>query len=329
MTLLHVEDLGVGFRTEDGEFEAISNVSFDIGAGEIVGMVGESGSGKSVTGSSLMRLLPSKAVVRGRAELDGHDLITMSEKQIRRFRGEHISMIFQEPMTALDPVLTIGTQLVETLRTHRRLDRKEAKRRAVELLTEVGIPVPEKRFHQYPHQLSGGMRQRAMIAIAVSCEPKLLIADEPTTAVDVTIQAQILQLLKKLSVDHGTAILFISHDIGVISQICERMLVMYAGQLIETGDIDSLLWNPLHPYTSGLMGAVPKVHQQGRELTGIPGQVPQLGRMPEGCRFAPRCPYAEPACGEPQELLPVPHPGPPRDVRCRRSDELDLPGALA
>jgi peptide/nickel transport system ATP-binding protein len=250
----------------------------------------------------------------------------LSPGELARARGKDISMIFQEPMTALDPLYRVGYQITETLHAHERLSRKAANARAVELLTAVGIPDPGGRAQAYPHQLSGGMRQRVMIAIAIALGPALIIADEPTTALDVTIQAQILDLLRNLSEERGTAVLLITHDLGVVAETCQRVLTMYAGQLVETASVEEALLAPAHPYTSGLLGSVPTSAQRKQELPTIRGRIPQLGSMPVGCRFRPRCPHAEDRCREPQVL--VPHGHGDRLVRCCRADELDLAGAL-
>ena len=324
--LLTVRDLSIAFRHRDGEVAITRDVSFDILPGERVGLVGESGCGKTVTGLSLLRLLPKRSVrLRGQILFDGQDLIRLSPRQLRAVRGRDISMIFQEPMTALDPVFTIGEQLSETLRAHFDISRKEARERAVEALAEVGIPAPGRRYHDYPHQFSGGMRQRVMIAMALICRPRLLIADEPTTALDVTVQAQIIDLLCRLSEETGTALLFITHDLGVVAETCSRMLTMYAGEVVEDAPTDAVLRKPKHPYTSGLLRSLPSLSPRGAPLPSIPGRVPAPDQMPSGCRFYDRCAYAMAACKGAQPMQAV---APGRLVRCWRAHQLDLPGAV-
>lgn len=323
--LLVVRDLSISFRTLLGVAHAVSGSNFTIGAGERVGMVGESGSGKSLTGLSLLGLAPSAAQVRGEVLLDGVDLLRLPKKELRRKRGQQVSMIFQEPMTALDPVFTVGQQISATFRAHHGESRSVAKERSIDLLQEVGIPEPKRRYREYPHQLSGGMRQRAMIAMALVCEPQLLIADEPTTALDVTIQAQVLDLIVKLSEERSTAVLLITHDLGVVAETCDRVLTMYAGQIVEQCSVDQALEHPQHPYTSGLLSAIPRPGVAAEDLRSIPGRVPQPVDFPSGCRFGPRCEHREEACDEPQQLLAS---GLDRLVRCRRYNELTLPSAL-
>jgi peptide/nickel transport system ATP-binding protein len=325
--LLSVQDLSVAIRTRDGEIAVTQGVSFDVGEGERVGIVGESGCGKTVTGLALLGLLPSRiSRVTGRIMLGDTNINGLPESRLRRIRGEQIAMIFQEPMSALDPVFTIGEQIGEAVRAHFKIGRREARNRSIEALRQVGIPLPERRHDEYPHQLSGGMRQRAMIAIALACEPRLLIADEPTTALDVTIQAQIIDVLVELSARSGTALLFITHDLGVVAETCERVLTMYAGQIVEDAPIDEVLVRPHHPYTSGLMRSLPSLSQPKATLPSIPGRVPPPTDMPLGCRFEPRCAHARPVCREPQPSLPA---GPHHAVRCCRFAELDLPGTVA
>ncbi|MFT3801065.1 MAG: ABC transporter ATP-binding protein [Burkholderiaceae bacterium] len=326
--LLSVENLSIHFRTQAGEVQATRDVSFAVQPGERVGIVGESGCGKTVTGLSLLGLLPpSSARLSGRIVFEGRDLLKLSAAEMRKVRGARIGMIFQEPMSALDPVFTIGEQIAETYRTHQRMSKAQARDRAVEMLASVGIPSPERRVDEYPHQLSGGMRQRAMIAIALACQPRLLIADEPTTALDVTIQAQIVDLLLDLSERTGTALLFITHDLGVVAESCTRLLTMYAGEIVEDGPIDDALLKPGHPYTSGLLRSVPRLSPRKAPLPSIPGRVPALTAMPAGCRFAPRCAHAQPPCEARQVLEAAARAD--RRVRCVRQAELDLPGALA
>jgi peptide/nickel transport system ATP-binding protein len=302
----------------------VRDVSFQVASGECVGLVGESGCGKTVTGLALMGLLPFRSSrFEGQVLLDGEDLLSLRESQWRKRRGRRIGMIFQEPMSALDPVFTIGEQIGETLRTHFRISRAEARERAVDALEKVGIPEPATRHDAYPHELSGGMRQRAMIAMAISCEPSLLIADEPTTALDVTVQAQIMDVLAEISARSGMAILFISHDLGLVSQTCSRIVTMYAGEVVETGATDDVLVRPRHPYTSGLLRSLPSFSQRKGRLSSIPGRVPRPGDFSDGCRFGDRCAYVQPECSRRQVLSLLPDG---RLARCRRSPELDLPG---
>ncbi len=317
LPLLSVEGLGVSF----GSLAVTQDVTFAIAPGERVGMVGESGCGKSVTGLALLRLLPRTARLTGRVTFEGQDVLQLSGRALRRVRGGRIGMIFQEPMSALDPVFTIGEQIAETLRTHRGMGRAAAAERAVAVLDSVGIPLPRRRAETYPHQLSGGMRQRAMIAIAIACEPALLIADEPTTALDVTVQAQIVDLLISLSERMGTALLFITHDLGVIAEACTRVLTLYAGQVVEDAPAETLLTRPRHPYTSGLLRSLPRLSERKSRLPSIPGRVPPPTAMPPGCRFAPRCPHARDRCAWPQVLE--------CGARCCRQAELVLQGAAA
>src|SRR5690606_19213533 len=288
---------------------------------------GESGSGKTVTGLALLGLLPpAHTEIKGEILLEGRNLVGLPERELRTLRGRQIGMVFQEPMSALDPVFTIGQQISEGVRQHFKISRQAARERAVEMLDKVGIPAARKRLDEYPHQLSGGMRQRAMLAVALACEPRLLIADEPTTALDVTIQAQILDLMGKLSEETHTAILFISHDLGAVSEVCERMLTMYAGEMVEDAMIDSVLHRPRHPYTSGLLRSLPRFGRKGEPLPSIGGRVPPPDAMPAGCRFADRCPHAIDPCRLPQVPLPVPGGG---VVRCHRHDALHLPGSVS
>jgi len=323
--LLTVSDLTISFRTPRGVAEAVSGSSFTIAAGERVGIVGESGSGKSLTGLALLGLTPPAAEVSGSIELAGRQVLGLSRNDLRKLRGEQVSMIFQEPMTALDPVFTVGEQISATFRAHHGVSRAEARERAIDLLAEVGIPEPKRRYREFPHQLSGGMRQRVMIAMALVCEPRLIVADEPTTALDVTIQAQVLDLIVELSEVHGTAVLLITHDFGVVAETCERVMTMYAGQIIEQCSVDEALEAPRHPYTSGLLSAIPRPGVRAEDLRTIPGRVPQPVDFPVGCRFAPRCDHAEEACTTTQQLLDL---GPGRWVRCRRHDELQLSGTV-
>lgn len=297
--LLQVRDLCVEFTTDKGVARALDGISFDVMPGETLGIVGESGCGKSVTSLAILGLIPSPPgrVVSGQILFQGQDLLKLSERQMRQRRGKDIAMIFQEPMTALDPVFTIAAQMGEVLRRHQGLSRKQARKTAIDWLGKVGIPSPAQRIDDYPHQLSGGMRQRVMIAMALSCEPKLIIADEPTTALDVTIQAQVLDQIVKLSDEFHTAMMLITHDLGVVAQTCQRACVMYCGKLIEQAPINQLFDNPAHPYTAGLLASVPRIRQQRLdELPTIAGLVPDLLHLPNGCRFVERCPQAIEAC---------------------------------
>ena len=294
--ILQVRDLELWFRNDYGQVKILNKVSFDIHRGETLGIVGESGCGKSMTSLCIMQLLNCPpAIIKGSIKLHGRELLKLSDKQMQEVRGNQISMIFQEPMTSLNPVFTIGNQLAETFVRHQGMKMKEAEKKAVELLKMVNIPEPEQRVKEYPYQLSGGMRQRVMIAMALACRPELLIADEPTTALDVTIQAQILDLMRNLQKDMGTAISFITHDLGVVSEMCDRVIVLYCGEVMEEALIDDIFENPKHPYTSGLMSTLPKFDQPGK-LPTIPGTVPPSGKYPEGCVFAPRCPHATEQC---------------------------------
>jgi len=326
MTLLDVRDLSVTFWSGTQPSPVVTDVSLSIGEGEIVGLVGESGSGKSVTGLALMGLHdPRVTEIRGSAVLDGRQLVGMPERGLRKLRGSSISMIFQEPMTALDPVDTIGSQLTETIRTHLRLPHAAARDRAVELLERVGIGDAERRFSAYPFQLSGGMRQRVVFALALACRPRLVIADEPTTAVDVTIQAQLLRLLTDLTEEVGTAVLLITHDLGVVAEVCQRMYTMYGGRVVESGSVDSVLEVPKHPYTAGLLGSIPRAGGEGQRLATIPGRVPRPGSIHEGCIFEPRCAFSLPECAVGEIPLEPMGDG---AVRCIRASELTLAGAL-
>ena len=293
--LLVVDELEVRFWTDRGIVHAVNGVSFDIAPGETLGIVGESGCGKSVTSLAVLGILPRAGrVTSGSARFDGTELTTMSDSELRGIRGSQIAMIFQDPMTSLNPVLSIGRQIREPLETHLGLNKKAALDRATELLDQVGIPSPRSRLHDYPHQFSGGMRQRAMIAMALACEPKLLIADEPTTALDVTIQAQILDLLRTLVVESNTALILITHDLGVVAGMCERVAVMYGGMFMETGSTDQIFERPRHPYTLGLLHSIPRLDQLRRRLRPIEGTPPHMAKAPTSCPFAPRCTYEVP-----------------------------------
>ncbi|RIV18620.1 ABC transporter ATP-binding protein [Alicyclobacillaceae bacterium I2511] len=295
--ILDVESLNVEFNINGTYYPAVHDVSFHINPGETVGLVGESGCGKSVTSLALVRLLPKSARVNGEVLYEGRNLLTLADGEMRKIRGDGIGMIFQEPMTSLNPVYKIGAQISETLLLHRDISAKEAFAQSVDMLKKVGIPRPEEIMDEHPHQLSGGMRQRVMIAIAMACNPHLLIADEPTTALDVTIQAQILELMREISNEFGTSILLITHDLGVVAEMCHRVVVMYAGQIVEQGTVDDLFFNPQHPYTRGLLNAIPKIDARSKQrLQPIEGNVPSLTRMPKGCRFSPRCPHVMDQC---------------------------------
>ncbi len=300
MALLEVSGLSVRFRTDRGPVHAVDRMGFTLDAGEVLGLVGESGCGKSVTALSLLRLLPASAEISGDVRFDGEDLLHVSEDRLRRIRGREISFVFQEPMTSLNPVFTVGRQIGEVLRKHLGLSRRAARARALELLDLVRIPAAERRLSEYPHQLSGGMRQRVMIAMAVACDPKVLIADEPTTALDVTIQAAILDLIRELRSRLGTAVILITHNLGVVADLADRVVVMYAGRFAEEAPVHDLFAHPQHPYTIGLLGAIPRLGEEGGDGTGrrqrlqeIPGRVPTVAELPGHCAFAPRCPRAD------------------------------------
>lgn len=297
-TVLQLKNLQTTFQSGRKAIPAVDGVSLHINKGEVVGIVGESGCGKSVTSLSIMRLIPSPPgkISGGEIVFKGEDLTKASPKRMKQVRGKEISMIFQEPMTSLNPLFTIGNQLIEAIRNHNKISKKDAEKKAIDLVKLVGIPRAEELIHNYPHQLSGGMRQRIMIAMAMSCDPEVLIADEPTTALDVTIQAQILDLMKSLNQSKGTAILFITHDLGVVADICHRVIVMYAGQIVEEGTARMILKDPKHPYTQGLIRSLPKLTEREQELYSIPGTVPQPGSIDVGCRFADRCEFAFDAC---------------------------------
>ena len=319
--LLEVENLSVAFRGHGPEKQVLDDVVFAVQPGEIFGIVGESGSGKSVTALAIMRLLGAQGrIVSGSIRLDGADLVRLGEKEMLSVRGGRIGMIFQEPMTSLNPLLTVGFQVAEVLRTHERLSARDAQTRVVAMLDRVGIPNAAIRAGDYPHQLSGGMRQRVMIAMAMACRPRLLIADEPTTALDVTIQAQILDLMRALRRDEGSAVLLITHDMGVIARMADRVLVVYAGEVVESAPVAELFAKPAHPYTRLLLQSVPPVRSRVHRLPMIPGTLPPAGVKMHGCRFAPRCPDALPLCrSEPPAFEPV---APQRMARCWRAAEL-------
>ncbi|GIK97071.1 MAG: ABC transporter ATP-binding protein [Alphaproteobacteria bacterium] len=322
MALLSVQDLCVEFATPKGVVRAVDGASFDVAAGEVMGLVGESGSGKTVTCRSAMRLFPSRTarIARGRILFEGRDLVPLGEAEMRAVRGPQIAMIFQNPSSHLDPVMTVGEQVAEAITAHEGASRREARRRAAELLRRVGIPDPERQLDAYAHQFSGGMRQRVMIAAALSCRPKLLIADEPTTALDVTVQAQILRLLLDLRDRTGLAIILVTHDLGVVAQTCDSVAVMYAGRIVERAAKADLLRRPLHPYTEGLIRSQPEAAEPGRPLPSIEGQPPSLAALPVGCRFHPRCAYVEEACRVAD--IPLYAVGAGRVSACRRWEVL-------
>ena len=300
--LLSLKDLKVSFFNNIGEIKVIRGVSFDLEKGEVLGIVGESGSGKSVTSMSIIRLLKGTGkITNGKIIFKGKNLLDRTEKEMMKIRGNDIAMIFQDPMTSLNPVFTVGHQISDVIRRHQRLGKNEAKNKAVEMLKLVGIPSPEERYNNYPHEFSGGMRQRAIIAMALSCQPELLIADEPTTALDVTIQAQILKLLMNLKKKTDTSIILITHDLGVVANTCSRVIVMYGGLIMEEGTVDDIFYNPMHPYTKGLLQSLPKKSAEGKQrLIPIKGNPPDLSKTIEGCPFSPRCPYVMDVCKKQQ-----------------------------
>jgi peptide/nickel transport system ATP-binding protein len=295
--LIAIDNLKVVFQGDRGRVtHAVDTVSFELRRGVTLGIVGESGSGKSVTALAVMGLLPDKAAVSGAVSFDGRDLLAIPDRELRDLRGNRLAMIFQEPMTSLNPSYSIGEQIIEPLMRHRGLSRHDARIRAIELLREVNIASPEERIDDYPHKLSGGMRQRVMIAMALACDPQLLIADEPTTALDVTIQAQILDLLRELKAGTRASIILITHDLGVVAEVCDEVAVMYAGEVVERAPVDALFERPQHPYTVGLLGSIPRIEHRTEELATIEGLVPNMAELPAGCRFAPRCPFADSRC---------------------------------
>jgi peptide/nickel transport system ATP-binding protein len=296
--LLDIRNLKINFGSNEEKVNAVYDVSLQVNPGEVVGIVGESGCGKSVTSMSILRLLGRNTDVQGEIIFNGKNVLEIPEKEMRKLRGNVISMIFQEPMTSLNPLHTVGKQIAEPLVRHKNMSRSEIKIRVLTLLNEVGLPRAEEIYDEFPHQLSGGMRQRVMIAIALACEPALIIADEPTTALDVTIQAQILELMKKISREHQTSILFITHDLGVVAEMCDRVVVMYAGQIVEHAGVKDLFENPKHPYTVGLLNSIPDMEEEQVRLIPIQGNVPSARNMPTGCRFAPRCDQAMDICAQ-------------------------------
>jgi peptide/nickel transport system ATP-binding protein len=315
--ILEVDRLTTSFRIGGRWYPAVKQVSFALGKDETLALVGESGCGKSMTALSIMGLVPEETGrVEGSIRFDGAELVGLAEEAMRKLRGDRLAMIFQEPMTSLNPVLTVGFQVAEALRYHRAMDKGEADREALQLLEQVKIPSAKRRFHEYPHQFSGGMRQRVMIAIALACRPAILLADEPTTALDVTIQAQVLSLLAELKRAYGMAMIFITHNLGVVASIADRVAVMYAGEIVETASVERLFERPTHPYTELLLRSIPRVDRDMGGLETIPGQVPAISRMPAGCRFRERCPLSQPICAERDPLLVPIAADPAHQARC-------------
>ena len=317
--ILEVKGLKTYFYTDEGVLPGVDGLDFTLEKGKVLAIVGESGCGKSVTSLSILRIVqsPPGRIIAGEILYDGKDLLKLTEKEMRKIRGNEISMIFQEPMTSLNPVLTVGQHITESLRLHQHMDRPAARKRAIEMLELVGIPTPERVIDEYPHQLSGGMRQRVMIAMALACNPNLLIADEPTTALDVTIQAQILRLISQLKDKMGTSVILITHDLGVVAEIADKVMVMYAGEAVEYADVHTLYRQPMHPYTEGLLKSVPVLGRKVDTLYSIPGTVPSPRDYPKGCRFAPRCAYCEARCLEEHPpLYDLPGGGRARCFRC-------------
>ena len=295
--VLSVQNLRVEFTTRRGVLRAIDGISFDIAKGEVLGVVGESGAGKSVTGNAVIGLIDAPGrIAGGEIRLSGRRIDNLPAEEMRKIRGKRIGMIFQDPLTSLNPLYKIGEQIVETIRTHSSLSESAARKRAIELLAEVGIPAPDKRIDSYPHEFSGGMRQRVVIALAICADPELIIADEPTTALDVSVQAQIISLIRRLGRDHGTAVMLVTHDMGVIAETCDRVAVMYSGRIAEIGPVQDVIRNPLHPYAKGLMGAIPTLAIEADRLVQIPGSMPRLSAIPPGCAFNPRCALAFDRC---------------------------------
>lgn len=324
-TILEVKDLQTSFFTDDGVIPSVDHIDFHVREGEILGIVGESGCGKSVTSLSIMGLVPSPPgkITSGQIMFEGKDLTKFSEKEMRKVRGNDVAMIFQEPMTSLNPLFTIGNQLLEAITLHKKdWSKKKARTRAVEMLKLVGLPRAEELMNDYPHQLSGGMRQRVMIAMALVCDPKLLIADEPTTALDVTIQAQILKLMRELNERLNTAVILITHDLGVVAETCERVVVMYAGKVVEEGTVDTIFNSPQHPYTKGLIASVPDMRYKKQRLYSIPGSVPKPGSIKQGCRFAARCEFVFGRCTE--ENPPLYETSEGHKTRCFLYDEKEV-----
>lgn len=324
-TILEVRDLATHFFLRRGVVKAVDGVSFSLKRGEVLGLVGESGCGKSLTALSIMRLLPKGGArtVRGEILLDGENILSKSSREMRTLRGTKLSMILQDPQTSLNPAFTVGNQLLEALQVHRRDARRSLKERAIEALRQVRVAAPERRIHDYPHQMSGGMKQRVVGAIAISCQPRVIIADEPTTSLDVTIQAQYLKLLEDLQRETGLALIFITHDFGIVARICDKLLVMYAGRIVEAGPVREIFDHPSHPYTRALLDSVPTVDRKVERLPSIEGQPPPLNALPPGCRFAPRCPFAQSRC---HEAYPEETPGrsghPGHMASCWRVEEI-------
>lgn len=314
MQLLDVDNLRVRFTTPDGDVTAVNNMTFSLNAGETLGLVGESGSGKSQTAFALMGLLAKNGIIEGSARFEGQNILALSETELNRIRAQKIAMIFQDPMTSLNPYMKVGPQLMEVLKLHKGMSKKEAFEESVKMLDAVKIPEARKRMSMYPHEFSGGMRQRVMIAMALLCRPKLLIADEPTTALDVTVQAQIMELLNELKTEFNTAIIMITHDLGVVAGICDKVLVMYAGRTMEYGTTNEVFYDPRHPYSRGLLGAIPRLDTQGDSLPTIPGNPPNLLSLPQGCPFQERCPHVIPRCQ--QEAPPLESFGEGRQKAC-------------
>lgn len=317
--LLQVKNLATHFHTEEGIVKSVQDVTFEIDAGQVLGVVGESGCGKSVTAMSILRLVqqPQGKIVNGEILFNGVNLLSLSESEMRKIRGNKISLISQDPMTSLNPVLTIGEQIMEAIILHQKLNKKDAKAKAIEMLRLVGIPSPAERVDQYPHEFSGGMRQRAIIAMALSCEPELLIADEPTTALDVTIQAQILDLMRDIKQKRNAAIVFITHDLGVVAEMCDKVAVMYAGKVVEYTDVVTLFKNPQHPYTIGLLNSIPKLEEEKDRLEPIEGQPPNLVNLPKGCSFSPRCKEIKSICNTKEPVVvELGKDGKTHQVRC-------------
>lgn len=322
MALLEVKNLQTYFFTDDGVAKSVDNVSYTVDKKETLGVVGESGCGKSVTALSIMRLIPNPPgrIVGGEILFEGRNLLTLQEEEMRKIRGNKIGMIFQEPMTSLNPVFTVGNQIEESILLHQNVSKEEAKNRAIEMLKKVGIPAPEQRYKEYPHQLSGGMRQRVMIAIALSCNPAILIADEPTTALDVTVQAQILELINGLQETLGMGVILITHDLGVIAETADKVAVMYASHIVEYSKVDEIYFNPMHPYTVGLLGSIPKLNIESERLMTIEGTVPVPTNYPQGCNYAARCSFATPKCLSEEPQLVEVEPG--HMVACHHWDEV-------
>lgn len=335
MSLLEVNNLTTEFPTDEGPVTAVNDVSLTVDPGEILGVVGESGSGKSATANSIMNMIEEPGRIQaGEVLFEGEDLVTKSESELRDIRGNDISIVFQDPMTALNPIYKVGFQIARVIRRHqgsswgfsklfRNTITEEQKQATIELMRDVRIPEPEERYHDYPHEFSGGMAQRALIAMAISCQPKLLIADEPTTGLDVTVQAEVFELMNRLQDELGISIMLITHDLSVAYNVCDRIAVMYAGHIVETGPTDEIFDNPQHPYTSALLGSIPSLEDEFEELTAIEGTVPSLNDLPEGCNFRPRCPYAEEEC---KAADPPLEPKNGTQAACFRSEEITLPG---